>query len=310
MEPPPAVDESDDDTCVSPSPTPPPHSPCCSSPGVMVAWAGYERFKVGIMEPPPAADESDDDAYTTMAPGRPSTLPITQLQAKAPLSSLPPSPSFSCHVIVTHRWSSDLVGPWQTLHPPPHTQSVIFFPLVPHSHPTHTPSGGAQTTMAPGRPSILPITLLQAKAPLPIPLLLLPFHPASHLLESSHHLPSTSLLLSLPPRFSCECHFRHLMCFRVALPSPPRVFPPPPQCLPPLPPHSKVFAVLNRSRFAPPAPPRVLPPPPPPQQLFPLPPLAPAFTALHSSLPCVSNTSPVPLFLLRFSCCGKIRRSP
>ncbi|CAI5461300.1 unnamed protein product [Closterium sp. Yama58-4] len=42
---------------------PPPR--LCTDNGVMVAWAGYERFRLGIMEPPPAVGESDDDAYSS-----------------------------------------------------------------------------------------------------------------------------------------------------------------------------------------------------------------------------------------------------
>ncbi|CAI7789897.1 unnamed protein product [Closterium sp. NIES-54] len=188
MEPPPAVDESDDDTCVSPSPTPPPHSPCCSSPGVMVAWAGYERFKVGIMEPPPAADESDDDAYM-------------ELRSRWPLADPPSSPSHSATLfpLVPHSLPSrpidcpshsfivghqvELRPRWPLADPPPspslNSKQRRLFPPFPPPLPSLamslSPTGGAQTSLAPGRPSILLLTLSRSSSFLlsPTPILLI-----------------------------------------------------------------------------------------------------------------------------------------
>ncbi|GJP53554.1 hypothetical protein CLOM_g12711, partial [Closterium sp. NIES-68] len=70
----------------------------CTDNGVMVAWAGCERFKLGIMEPPPNADELDDDTYVELRPRWPLADPPSspsrsskQKRLFPSLSSSPPS---------------------------------------------------------------------------------------------------------------------------------------------------------------------------------------------------------------------------
>ncbi|CAI5946936.1 unnamed protein product [Closterium sp. NIES-64] len=86
---------------------PPPR--LCTDNGVMVAWAGYERFRLGIMEPPPAVEESDDDAYVELRPrwplaDPPFSLPLTLSQSSSFLLSPTPIPSIPHQVEFRPRW--------------------------------------------------------------------------------------------------------------------------------------------------------------------------------------------------------------
>ncbi|CAI5466178.1 unnamed protein product [Closterium sp. Yama58-4] len=72
---------------------PPPR--LCTDNGVMVAWAGYERFRLGIKEPPPAVDEMTDDAYVELRPRWPLADPPSSPSRSAKQKRLFPSLSSS-----------------------------------------------------------------------------------------------------------------------------------------------------------------------------------------------------------------------